>query len=108
LSGYIAPAPFKVAPGDSVSCVLNMDDGVLKMSRNGEPMVSVFEGLKGTLYPCVVITRAGTEVCVCPWVCAWLRAVWQWLVPPDPPPLPKFACLRWLHRLCSLLRGHSA
>jgi hypothetical protein len=61
-AGFVPKDHFKFGPGDCVSCVLDMDDGVLKMSRNGAPAVTVFEGLKGTLSPFVSLYKKGNEV----------------------------------------------
>ncbi len=45
-SGFVAGTdPVTLAPGDRLSCLLNMDEGVLKMGKNGAPLVKVRDSL---------------------------------------------------------------
>jgi hypothetical protein len=82
----------QIAPGDAVSCVLDMEDGVLKMSRNGGPVVKV----RGDMPRCrdmdgLACSTRSWRLCVCTHGRSPVFGV-----PPPPPLCVCCACPRCL------------
>jgi SPRY domain len=52
----------QVHPGDTVRCEVDMEEGTLRYSVNGEEQEGGFDSIEGDIYPCVGSYRAGVKI----------------------------------------------